>query len=735
MTTIERATLGAGVDRVDGAQKASGTAPYPGDVTYPGLVHAALVRSTIAAGHITGFDTSGAEAVPGVIAVVTTDTAPRIERGPDTGLWRQPPPPLQRREIVHHGQYVAMVVADTFEQASEAARLVDVDYAPADAVLALDDPRAVTVEDPYGSDHTRGDSAAGLAAADAVVDAEYTTPDETNNPMGLFTTVAAWDGERLTVHDSTQWPDATRAALAAAFGVPETGVRVLAPFVGGAFGAGLRVWPHVILAAMAARVVGRPVKLVLTRPQMFTGIGHRPATVQRIRIGARRDGTLTAIEHESVQTAAVDDDNIAEPVTTVSAVGYDCPNVTTRDRLCRLNIPVPTSMRGPGDAQGHFALECALDELAYALGIDPLELRLRNYTGEHPQLRLPWSSKALRECYELGAERFGWWNRDPAPRSTRRGDTLVGYGMAGVSFFWFQQPCDARATIDREGRAYVSSAATDIGTGTYTVMTQLGAERLGLRVDQVRMGLGDTDLPAAPMQGGSGMTASLGSAIHAAGRNLIQAFLDLVADDIASPLRGLTAADVVAVDGRLQRRDDPSSGESYREILERHDLPELTADGSAVPAKPEELGMAPAGPFAARFAEVHVDADLGRIRVARLVSVVDAGRILNRKTAHSQIIGGAVGGIGMALLEETVTDPATGRVVNATFGDYLIAVNADVPDLDVSFVGEPDRFNPVGVKGVGEIGLVGVAPAIANAVFHATGRRIRGLPLTLDKLL
>ncbi|GAA0732997.1 xanthine dehydrogenase family protein molybdopterin-binding subunit [Dactylosporangium roseum] len=735
MTTVERPrVLGTGTDRVDGPRKAAGGVPYSSDVSYPGMVHAALVRSTIAAGRIAGIDTSRAEAAPGVLAVITPDNAPRIERAPDTPLWRQPPPPLQRREIVHHGQYVGVVVAETVEEATAAARLVGVAYEPTDPVLSLDDPRAVTVDDPFGSNRHRGDVVSGFAAADVVFDGEYTTPDETNNPMGLFCTVAAWDGDRLTVHDATQWPGSTRAALAGAFSVPEAGIRVLAPYVGGGFGAGLRVWPHTVLAAMAARVVGRPVKLALTRPQMFTGVGHRPATVQRIRIGARDDGTLTAIEHESVQPVAVDDDNIAESVTTVSAVGYACPNVANIDRQRRLNIPVPTSMRGPGDAQGHFALECAMDELAYRLGIDPVELRLRNYADEHPQLGLPWSSKAQRECYEVGAERFGWWDRNPAPRSMRRDGVLVGWGMAGVSFFWFQAPCDARASIDREGRAFVRSAATDIGTGTYTVMTQLSADRLGLRPDQVRVGLGDTDLPAAPPQGGSGMTASLGSAIHAAAQNLVQAFLDLVADDVASPLRGLTAADVTAVDGRIQRDDDPTRGESYREILDRHDRAELSADGSSVPAKPEETGLAPAGPFAARFVEVHVDPDLDRIKVARLVSVVDAGRILNRKTARSQIVGGTVGGIGMALLEETVTDP-TGRIANATLGDYLIPVNADVPDLDVVFVGEPDRFNPVGVKGVGEIGLVGVAPAIANAAFHATGHRVRSLPLTLDKLL
>jgi xanthine dehydrogenase YagR molybdenum-binding subunit len=740
MTTVERsaatmAFVGAAVDRVDGPLKVAGAAPYPGDVTYPGMVHAALIRSTIAAGRIRHIDAAAAEASPGVLAVVTPDNAPRIERAPDTWLWRQPPPPLQHHKIVHHGQYIGMVVAGTAEEAAAAARLVAFEYDATEAILALDDPRAVTLDDPFGSDARRGDSAAALASAEVVIDAEYSTPDETNNPMGPFATVAQWDGDRLTVHDSTQWPDSTRQALAGAFSVPESGVRVLAPYVGGGFGAGLRVWPHVILAALGARIVGRPVKLVLTRPQMFTGIGHRPATRQRIRLGATRDGALVAIEHESVQPVAMDDDNIPESVTTVSAMGYACPNVTIRDRQRRLNVPVPTSMRGPGDAQGHFALECAMDELAHDLGVDPLDLRLRNYAWEHPQLGLPWSSKALRDCYLQGAERFGWWDRDPAPRSMRRGSTLVGYGMAGVSFFWFQAPCDARASIDVAGHAFVRSAATDIGTGTYTVMTQLSAERLGLHLDQVRFGLGDTDLPAAPMQGGSGMTASLGSAVHAACHALIQGFLDLVADDPGSPLRGLRADEVTVLEGRIQRIDDPARGEAYREILARHGLAELTADGSAAPARAEDLGMAPTGPFAARYVEVHVDPDLGRIRVARLVSVVDAGRILNRKTARSQIIGGTVGGIGMALLEETVTDRNTGRVANATFGDYLIPVNADVPDLEVAFTGEPDRFNPVGVKGVGEIGLVGVAPAIANAVFHATGRRIRRLPITLDQLL
>jgi xanthine dehydrogenase YagR molybdenum-binding subunit len=735
MTTIEPVRLvGPGIDRVDGPLKVTGSAPYPSDFSFPNMAHAVLVRATVAAGRIRRIEVAAAEAAPGVLAVITHRNAPQLGRGPDTPHWRQPPPPLQDGRILHHGQYIAIVVAETAEQAAAAARLIKTDYDPAEPLLDLDDPRAEVRTNPWGLDTHRGDVADGLASADVTIEATYTTPDETNNPLGLFATVAAWDGDSLTVHDSTQWPYSVRATLAAAFGVPESGIRVLAPFVGGGFGAGLRVWPHVVLTVLAARTAGRPVKLVLTRPQMFTGIGHRTRTAQHIRLGADRSGYLTALSHEAKNSIAAEDEN-REPVAADSATAYACPNVDTRDLQARLNIPVPTSMRGPGQAQGNFALESALDELAHAIGMDPVELRLRNYAEDNPQLGLPWSSKALRTCYEQGAERFGWWARDPRPGSMRDGNWLVGYGMAGVSFFWEQPPCQARASIRRDGTAFVRSAATDIGTGTYTVMAQLSAELLGLRLDQVRFGLGDTDMPMAPFQGGSSLTAALGNAVLAASRQLIQAFLDTVADDHGSPLRGCRLDDVTAADGRIQCISEPARGEAYTDILARHDLDELTADGSSAPPDPQDVGMVPAGAFAARFVEVRVDPDLGQVRVARVVSAVDGGRILNEKTASSQIIGGTVGGIGMALLEETVTDPATGRIANANLGDYLVPVNADVPELEVIFVGEPDRFNPIGVKGVGEVGLVGMAAAIANAVFHATGRRIRSLPITLDQLL
>jgi CO/xanthine dehydrogenase Mo-binding subunit len=439
---------------------------------------------------------------------------------------------------------------------------------------------------------------------------------------------------------------------------------------------------------------------------MFTGVGHRPSTVQRLRVGAKRDGELVAIEHEALQSVAMEDDNL-EPVSGVAADGYACANVSARDIQRRLNIPCPGSMRAPGHAQGSFALESALDELAYELRIDPLELRLRNYAGTHPQLGLPWSSKALRECCAVGAERFGWAARDPRVASMTDGRWQVGYGLAGVSYPWWQVRCRVRVTIGADGTADVRSAATDIGTGTYTVMQQLAAELLGLELSQVRVGLGDSDMPWSPAAGGSGLTGALGNAVHLACKAVVERL------------------------GELGRR----TGESYADVLARRGLTELTTDAESTPPDPQVLGMAPSGAFAAKFVEVHVDRDLGVIRIARIVSVVDGGRILNEKLARSQIVGGTIGGIGQAIFEETITDAETGRIANATFGDYLIPVNADVPDIEVTFVGGPDRMTPTGTKGIGEIGLAGIAPAVANAVFHATGRRIRSLPITIDRLL
>lgn len=735
MTGVRDVTVvGAGVDRVDGPQKVTGAAAYPNDHTAPGLCHAALVQSTVAAGRISAIDTAAAEASPGVLAVITHRNAPRLARAPMTALGDSPPAALQDDRILHHGQHVAVVVAGTLEEATAAARLVRVEYGTTEPVLDMEDPRAVELVDPWGLDSERGDARSALASADVTVEATYTVADNTNNPLGPLSTLAEWDGDSLLVRDATQWPYNVRTSLAAVLGIPESRVRVLAPYVGGGFGAGLRVWPHTVLAAVAAREVGRPVKLVLTRAQMFTSVGHRPSGVQHLALGATRDGDLVAIEHGSTSSVAMEDDDY-EPLAASSAASYACPNVSTRDRQKRLNIPAPGSMRAPAEAQGNFALESAIDELAHAVGMDPVEFRLRNRAEEHPALGLPWSSNALRECYLQGAERFGWAARTPEPRSMRDGRWLVGYGVAGVTYPWYQVPCQARASVRHDGSAYVRSAAVDIGTGTYTVMTQLSAELLGLGLDRVRFDLGDSDMPVAPQAGGSGLTGALGNAVHDACGNLLRAFLDLVRDDPESPLRGSAFGEIAVTDGRVHRTDDPSAGETYGEILARHAREELTADGRSGPPAQEELGMAIAGAFSAKFVEVRVDADLGRLEVARVVSAVDGGRILNAKTAESQLVGGAIGGIGQALFEETVTDADTGRIANATLGDYLVPVNADIPAMDAFFVGGPDPATALGTKGVGEIGLVGMAAAVANGVFHATGRRVRSLPITLDRLL
>jgi CO/xanthine dehydrogenase Mo-binding subunit len=716
--------LGDPVDRVDGPRKVSGTAPYPSDVTLPGLVHAALVLSTIAAGSISRIDAGIAEAAPGVLAVITYENAPALREGPRTPvLGPAPRVPFQDNRILYHGQHVAIVVAETLEQATAAARLVRIDYEATAPVLGIDNPVAAVLRNPLGPQIQRGDAAAALASADVVYDETFTIAPENNNPLGLFATVARWEGDRLIVHEPSQWPTLASQTLATVFNVPESNVRVLAPYVGGGFGAGLRTWPHAISTVLAARVVDRPVKLVLTRPQMFTSVGHRPETRQRLRLGATREGRLVAIEDADIEPASLE-----------TGAAYACPNVTTHDRLVRLNVPIPGWLRGPGTTEGNFALESALDELSYTLLIDPIELRLRNYAEVQPQSGLAWSSKALRECYRVGAERFGWTRRTPEIGSMREGNWLVGYGMAGVTFGGARLPSQVRISIRRDGSAHVRSAATDIGTGTYTIATQLAAESLGLDLGQVRVEIGDSDLPSAAPSGGSGLATSLAGAIHDAAGALLRALLRVLADDDRSPLKGRRPDDVTVTDGRIHLVDDPSVGETYSDILARHGLDELTADGEINP-QPEGAGMAPAGPFAARFAEVRIDPELGVLQIARIVSAVDGGRILNEKLARSQIIGATVMGIGMTMLEETIFDSATGRIANATFGDYLIPVNADVPDLDVVFVGEPDKFNPIGSKGLGEIGVVGVSAAIANAVYHATGRRIRSLPITIDQLL
>ncbi|GAA2404929.1 xanthine dehydrogenase family protein molybdopterin-binding subunit [Catellatospora methionotrophica] len=723
--------VGKGIDRVEGPHKVTGTAPYASDVTLPGMLHAVVVTSTIAAGSIVKIDSSALLTLPGVRAVFTHENFPRLNTPTQVLFGEAPVVPMQDARIAFHGQEVALVVADTPQEATEAARLLEITYAAEPPLLDPAGQRRETL--PSSPDTSRGDTDAGWAAADVRVGATYRTPENTNNPLGLMGCVAVWDGDHLEIHDSTQGTIALRTILAGMFGVPESGVRVRVPYLGGGFGAGLNQWPYKILAAGAARELGVPVKLMLTRPQMFRLVGHRPNSEHQVRLGAARDGDLTMIEHRATSLSSMDFPAVGL-LTSGTPHLYDCANVATVERTVRLNRRYPTSMRAPGEAEGNWAVETAMDELAHELGMDPLDLRLRNLATERdPATGKPWSSNAVIECCRVGAELFGWSRRDPRPASTREGDLLIGQGMAACGFFAYMPMSQARVTIYADGTAAVRSAATDIGTGTYTIITQVAADLLGLHPQQVDFQLGDSDMPASAHSGGSGLASSLSNAVIDAVSHLRGELLALAGPD--SPLHGLAPDDVVCRDGALCRRDDPSAREPIADLLAGSGLVELAADGRLRPPEGAARDMVHAAAYGARFVEVAIDPMIGRLRVRRVVTVTDGGRILNKKLARSQILGATVGGIGQALFEDTLTDPGTGRVANGTFGDYLVAVNADVPDVEVAFVGEPDRYTPSGTKGIGEIGLVGVAAAIGNAVFHATGRRARDLPITVDQLM
>ena len=649
-------------------------------------------------------------------------------------------PPLQDDLVRHNGQHIGVVVAETFEQATHAADLVRVAYEEEPAATALDAalPHAFPVTEGNEGGGTpaayrRGDPARALAEAPVTVDETYVIARENHNPIELHATIAAWEGDRLTLHDKTQWPGNVRSYIALTFGIPEEDVRVVSPFVGGAFGSALRTWPHVVLAAMAARQVGRPVKIVLTRRQMYTSVGCRPHTVQRVALGAGRDGRLVATLHDATAETSSYEEYTEQLLDTTWAL-YRCANLATHYRLVRLAMHSPTPMRAPGHVSGIYALECAMDELAIALDMDPVELRLRNHADRDQSEDLPWSSESLKECCRLAGERFGWERRSPAPRSMRKDGQLVGYGMASAYYPARRGPASARARILPDGSALVQSASSDMGPGTYTSMTQVAAEALGLPVAKVRFELGDTLLPRAPVHGGSMTMASLGPAVHEACVAARREVLGLARGDGNSPLHGAPDDAVGFAEGRIFRTDDPSAGESFAEILQRHGSDGVEAIGDAKPgAEAKKFSM---HGFGAVFAEVRVDPDFGTVHVRRLVGAYGVGRVVNPKIAHSQCIGGMVGGIGMALLEDTRVDPRFGRVTNANLAEYLVPVNADVHELEALFVEEHDpHINPLGAKGVAEIAICGVAPAIANAVYHATGRRVRALPITPEKLL
>ncbi len=727
--------IGAPLDRVDGRAKVTGAARYSYEEPLPGAVYAVMVTSTVAAGRITSIDDAAARAVPGVIAVLTHENAPRVKA--DAGDRKLKV--LQDPQVFYDRQPVALVVADTFEHATDAAAQVRVAYDRATPATTMESPGAVEYKPDTANmnppDTARGDFDAAFAAAPVKLDNRYVTPTEFHNPMEPHATVAVWEGGRLTLYDASQGVDARRSSLAKIFGIPQTDVRVVAKFIGGGFGSKGGTNPHHALAAMAAKAVGRPVKLVLTRPQMFGGFGNRPRTEQRIRIGADRSGKLLALAHD-VRSQGSRYDDFIENCAVISRMLYAVDNQVTTHRGVRHDVVTPTYMRAPGESSGSFALESAMDELAYATGVDPLQLRLINYAQSDPEEKKPWSSKSLRACYAQAAERFGWARRTPQPRSLRTPEgLLVGLGMASSTYPSNRSSASAAATFYPDGTAHFTNAGVDIGTGAYTAFTQVAAEAAALPPDRVRFDLGDTLLPAAPIAGGSQLTASVANAVHEAGLALRRKLAALAAADPESPLHGRGFEELGFADGRAFVRAQPARGETFAAILHRSGASSVSAHAD-VQHDRKKKGPYSSHAFGAHFAEVHVDPDFGTVRLARMVSAFAAGRIVNAKTAGSQFLGGTVWGVAMALHEEARIDERSGRYMNANLENYLVPVNADIPVVEIILVDEHDEHvNPLGIKGIGEIGNVGSAAAVANAVFHATGTRVRDLPITPEKLL
>jgi len=732
-------TVGTGIDRTDGPAKVAGRALYSGDVAVPGMAWGWLVLSTVARGRITAIDDARAAAMPGVLAVMSHRNAPRLPQGGKAAL--DPPAGralslLQDDRVAYNHQPVALVVAQTLEQARDAALQVRVRYAaePPDVRFEEARGRAFMPEKAQGqeSDSLRGDLAKSRATAQTQVAQRYTTPVEHHNPMEPHATLAHWDGPRLTLYDATQYVSGAAATVAKTLGIPPEQVTVICPYVGGGFGCKGSVWSHVVLAAMAAREVGRPVKLVLDRTHMFGMVGNRPHTDQQLRLDARADGRLAAVQHDVVsETSAIED--WVESSAIVTRMLYASDSQATSHRLVKLDVGTPTFMRAPGEASGSFALESSMDELAWALKMDPVALRRANHADRDHGKDKPFSSKSLLACYDAAGERFGWNRRSAMPGQMRDGHWRVGLGMATATYPTNRSAAEAQATLLLDGRAVVRSGTQDLGTGTYTVMTQVAADALGMDVGQVRFELGDSRLPKAPVSGGSQSAASVAPAVRAACEQVRDQLVNVALADRASPLFGRTPAEVVVADGWMRLRDTPSRGETLAAQLARHGKPVQATAGSRPGAEKQAYSM---HSFGAVFAEVRVDDELGIVRVPRITAAYGIGRMLNAKLAHSQLMGGIVWGVAMALQEETLRDGRNGRYVNHSLADYHLPVNADIGAIEVIVVPEEEpHANPLGIKGIGEIGITGVAAAIANAVYHATGRRVRDLPITLDKLM
>jgi xanthine dehydrogenase YagR molybdenum-binding subunit len=740
--------LGPARNRVDGPAKVTGQAKYAVEFEVPDCACAWPVVSNVAKATITAIESKAAQAAPGVLAVLTHENAPKPneangEKEEATrahGIRIEERNPLQDNQVHYAGQFVALVVAQTLEQARYAASLVRVRYAPENPVLTMATPgEAKKPKENQGEkiQPKKGDVDPALTNQSLVrLRQTYSTPTETHNPIEMSGTIAAWEGDKkLTVWDATQFVKGAQSILARTHDLDLPAVRVINPFVGGAFGCKGAVWPHEILATMAAKVVRRPVKLHLPRKEMFTCAGHRTPTTQTISLAATSNGKLQAVQHVTHTLTSPVGDWAESCGARSSAVMYASEAIRIEETVHPVNIATPTFMRAPGECPGTYALECAMDELSYLLQRDPMELRLTNYADEHPIKGVPFSAKHLREAYSLGGEKFGWSKRNPQAGQMRDGDLLVGWGMATCTYPAHKMEAAARAILHADGRATVQCATHDLGTGAYTAFTQISSEQLGVPFEKVTFELGKSDYPFGPVAGGSNSTGTVGTAIHAVAGLLHQALAELAVKDPKSPLHGLSPNDIrMVAPGRIGSKIHGAKSDSYTEILTRAGKESIAVE-SQMPGEEEDEKHAFQS-WGAHFVEVKIDPLLPRVQVTRVVTVIDCGRVVTFKPARSQIIGGIVMGIGMALHEATEYDPKTGLPVNPNLAEYHVPTNADIPPIEVHFVGEPDlAFNPIGCRGIGEIGITGIAAAVANAVYHATGKRVRDLPIKPDKLI
>lgn len=728
--------IGAATPRIDGPKKLTGRAAYASDNHPAHMAYGYGVFSTIASGRVTHIDLSQAKNMPGVVDIFHHNHFPKLYRTPSSfaqqNMVDETRLPFEDDRVYYGGQFVALVIADTFEQARAAAHAVTVDY-DADATPVAELDRAVETGSPTPADrsgHTRGDPDSAWASAAHRIDVTYTTPTESHNPMEMHASVARWEDGRLILDEASQGVIFARNVMAKVFGLPPERVEVRAPFIGSGFGSKLWIWPHAVAAAAAAREVGRPVQLVVPRSQMFTTTGNRPQTRQQLRIGTDAAGRLAALSHDSVNTTSMTDTYVETTGSCTKSL-YDCANLRVSHATIGANHGTPTSMRAPGAAPGLFALESAIDEMAEKLNMDPLAFRKANYTERDQSMDLPFSSIHLMEAFDRGAEKFGWSKRDPKPGSMRDGDDIIGWGMAACNWEALRMPCDARVSLRADGSAFASCATQDIGTGTYTIVAQAVSAITGIPIERVEVQLGDSSYPSGPISGGSWATATTLPAIAKATRAAIDELKTYAIGDGAA-FAGASPEDLSFADGALSNNQGQSV--AYTDILNGQKL--ANADGEA------HTSGAPQGEysfrsFGAHFVEVRWDAGISRLRVSRVVSAIDVGQIVNAKTAENQVEGAIAMGIGMALFESTEFDARDAMPVNNNYAEYLVPVHADQPDdVDVILLDHPDyAFNEFGARGIGEIGITGMAAAVANAVHHATGKRIRDLPIRIEDLM